>query len=360
LLPAPAIAHEVGLSRGDYRLEGARAIAELTFAQREIAGIAPELDADRDGSLSEAELREGQDALRRAVVERVSVTGDGKPCPGKLGAARAVERDGLTIAAEYACAAPPAELRFDLALLEDLPFGHRHIFRTSKGFSLTETILYQKRRSVDVRALPEGSAAPPGDAGSAPAPEATASAAPRGMLDLFLMGIEHILLGFDHLVFLLGLVLVGGRWRSLLLVVTAFTVAHSITLGLATLGVWTPSPKIIEPAIALSIAYVGVENFFVDDAEKRWRITLPFGLVHGFGFAGVLQDVALPAAQVPAALLAFNLGVEAGQIAVLAVVLPLLLYARRRGVLDRRRVKVLSGVIIAAGLVWFVERVAGA
>jgi hydrogenase/urease accessory protein HupE len=173
------------------------------------------------------------------------------------------------------------------------------------------------------------------------------------------MGVEHILLGFDHLVFLLGLILVGGKWRSLLLVVTAFTVAHSVTLALAALGIWAPSPRIVEPAIALSIAYVGVENYFVKDADGRWRITLPFGLVHGFGFAGALQEVGLPEGDVPKALFLFNVGVELGQLAVLAVTLPLLAAARRRGWLTARGVKAASAAIVLLGVFWFVTRVAG-
>ena len=131
------------------------------------------------------------------------------------------------------------------------------------------------------------------------------------------LGVEHILTGADHLVFLLGLILVGGSLRSLVGVVTAFTLAHSITLALAALSIFAPSPRLVEPAIALSIAYVGVENLFVNDASKRWRITFPFGLIHGFGFAGALREIALPRAQLPIALVSFNLGVELGQLGVL-------------------------------------------
>jgi hypothetical protein len=160
--------------------------------------------------------------------------------------------------------------------------------------------------------------------------------------------------------FLFGLVLIGGRTRSLVALVTAFTVAHSISLALATLGVFSPSPVFIEPAIALSIAYVGVENFFVKNAEKRWRITFPFGLIHGFGFAGALREIALPHAQVPLALFAFNLGVEAGQLGVLALLLPILHFARKNAWFREKGVKVLSGAVIVAGLTWFVVRVAAA
>jgi hypothetical protein len=172
------------------------------------------------------------------------------------------------------------------------------------------------------------------------------------------LGIEHILTGADHLVFLFGLILVGGRWRSLVGVVTAFTLAHSVTLALAALSVVAPSPRLVEPAIALSIAYVGVENLFVKDASKRWRITFPFGLVHGFGFAGALRAVALPRAQLPAALVAFNLGVEAGQLAVLSLALPLTVALRGAPWFGARGARTLSVAIAIGGAVLFVMRLA--
>src|SRR5205814_169801 len=102
---------------------------------------------------------------------------------------------------------------------------------------------------------------------------------------LFRLGVQHILTCYDHLVFLLGLILVGGRFRSIMVVITAFTVAHSITLGMAALQIVAPSTRLVEPAIALSIAYIGVENWYVQNASRRWMITFPFGLIHGFGFA---------------------------------------------------------------------------
>jgi hydrogenase/urease accessory protein HupE len=175
---------------------------------------------------------------------------------------------------------------------------------------------------------------------------------------LFRLGIQHILTGYDHLLFLLGLTLVGGRLRPLLVMVTAFTVAHSITLGLAALDVWAPGPRVVEPAIALSICYVGIENWFVRDVRRRWVITAPFGLVHGFGFAGALKEISLPTVDVPLALASFNLGVEAGQLAVLAVILPLVLWLGRRRWFPEAGVKTVSAAIAVAGLCWFVRRLA--
>jgi hydrogenase/urease accessory protein HupE len=173
------------------------------------------------------------------------------------------------------------------------------------------------------------------------------------------MGLEHILTGYDHLLFLLGLVLVGRPLRSLVAAVTAFTLAHSVTLALSAFDVWTPSPRIIEPCIALSIAYVGIENWFVKDARGRWRITFLFGLVHGFGFAGALREIAVPRADIPAALFAFNLGVEFGQLAVLAAFVPLVLAVRKTELWTRVGLRACTMIIALAGVVCFFSRLNG-
>jgi hypothetical protein len=156
--------------------------------------------------------------------------------------------------------------------------------------------------------------------------------------DFLLLGIEHIFTGYDHLAFLFGLLLVAGLdrlragLRYVLGVVTAFTVAHSLTLISAGLG-WLRLPShVVEPAIALSIAYVAVENLVVERPRSRWLLTFGFGLVHGFGFASVLRDVGLPPRGLVLSLLSFNLGVELGQLAVVLMVAPALwLFAHWRG-----------------------------
>ena len=347
LAARPARAHEVGLSRGDYALAGASVTAQLTFARRDVITLVAGLDADHDGALTAAEIEGDRDAFTGAVVGRLVVRGDGAACPGELAEAKLAEEDGVTLRAIYRCPESPRTVTVEVGLLEDLPFGHRHLAHFDGASGPSDAVLFQRNRSFSFESTP-GQAA-------AEAPKASY----KGKLSFFPMGIEHILTGYDHLVFLLGLVIIGGRFRSLLLVVTAFTLAHSITLAVAALGIWAPSPRVVEPAIALSIAYVGVENFFVKNAEKRWRITFPFGLIHGFGFAGALHEVAMPRADVPYALVLFNVGVEAGQLAVLALILPLVYLARKREWLGDRGVKLVSGAIAVAGVVWFVSRVVG-
>ena len=128
-------------------------------------------------------------------------------------------------------------------------------------------------------------------------------------------------------------------------------------MGLASLGIWTPSGNVVEPLIALSIVYVGVENFFVKDVDKRWYLTGLFGLVHGFGFAGVLAEIGLPDDSVVSSLLAFNLGVEAGQLLVLLPLLPALYLARKTDGFKAYAIPATNALIVVLGAAWFIERV---
>ena len=172
-------------------------------------------------------------------------------------------------------------------------------------------------------------------------------------------GVHHILIGPDHLLFLIGLLLLGGGVRQLLLVVTAFTVAHSITLSLAVLNVVTPPARLVEPIIALSIVYVGVDNLMAGRGrDMRVWIALVFGLIHGFGFASVLREMGLPTGALGWSLFSFNVGVEVGQLGVVLVVAAILSGIRARSATAGRRIAVAGSiVVIMVGAFWFIERV---
>jgi hydrogenase/urease accessory protein HupE len=354
LVALPASAHAVGLSSGEYAARGTSMTARLAFARGEVASLAPSVDDNRDGHVTAVEVEAARPLLKDKVLGRIVVTRGGAACAPALTDAGLTEQDGLMLSARWDCpnAAAGAPFAVDVALLDDLARGHRHVARIVAGGTTRDDVLYGDHRRFEVAAANGGPDPAAKGSAAAPAPEET------GPWAFFKMGIEHILTGYDHLVFILGLVLARARLRALLSVITAFTVAHSITLALAVLGVWAPSSRIVEPAIALSIAYVGVENFFVKDASKRWRITFPFGLIHGFGFAGALREIALPRSAVPGALVSFNLGVEAGQLAVLGVLLPLLFLLRGRTWFEPLGVRLVSGAVAVAGGIWFVARVA--
>ncbi len=172
-------------------------------------------------------------------------------------------------------------------------------------------------------------------------------------------GIHHILIGPDHILFLVGLLLLGGSWGALVRIVTAFTIGHSLTLSAAALNYFSPPPSLIEPAIALSIVFVGADNLVRGDGrDLRAAVALVFGLVHGFGFANVLREFGLPKEALGWSLFSFNVGVEIGQLAVVVVVASTLGAIRRRSTATAYRVAYAgSVVVIAAGTYWFVQRV---
>ena len=172
-------------------------------------------------------------------------------------------------------------------------------------------------------------------------------------------GIEHILIGPDHILFLIGLILLGGSWRRLAIIVTSFTIGHSVTLALAATGTFMPPAWLVEPLIALSIVVVGADNLMRGDGKDlRAGIAFAFGLIHGFGFAFVLREFGLPAGSLAWSLLSFNIGVEIGQLAIVLVVALVLAAIRRRSERAARHIATFGSLaVMAAGAYWFVERV---
>ena len=182
------------------------------------------------------------------------------------------------------------------------------------------------------------------------------------VLDYTALGFTHILpKGLDHILFVIGLFLLSTRMAPLLIQVTAFTVAHTLTLALSVYGVVSLSPSVVEPLIAASIAYVAIENILTRQL-KPWRaiVVFGFGLLHGLGFAGVLQEVGLPRAQFLPALVSFNVGVELGQLAVIVLAfLAVGFWGRNRAWYRPRVVIPASAAVAVTGLFWTVQRVLG-
>jgi hydrogenase/urease accessory protein HupE len=174
------------------------------------------------------------------------------------------------------------------------------------------------------------------------------------------LGFTHIVPeGLDHILFVFGMFLLTKRARDVLAQVTAFTIAHSITLGLTMYGLVAVSPRLVEPAIALSIAYIAIENVFVADV-KPWRVAIvfSFGLLHGMGFAGALRELGLPRSQFLPALVSFNAGVELAQLSLIAVMFATFAYWWRTKSWYRHRFVVPASLAIGAtGMIWTFQRV---
>lgn len=336
----PAVAHQVGLSRGAW-VVGDAIDVELTFARPDVLTLFPSIDADHDAVISDAELAAASRETA-ALWTKVKVVKGDAACAVVAGKAGLVEGDGVVVAATVDCAQGAGDVVVTLEFFDQLGSSHRHLGHVSAAAGEHDVVAF------------------------AASPTFTLTSAPAGLPvgDYLVLGVEHILLGYDHLCFLLGLVVVlvaVGKTRSLIAVITAFTLAHSITLGLAATGTFTLPSSFVEPMIAVSIVWVGLESFRVGDPSKRWRITFPFGLIHGFGFAGALAEIGLPKDAVVPALALFNVGVEAGQLAVFAVLAPLLILGRKKLQEEQRRVvvKAVSAAVVVAGLYWLVERIVG-
>jgi hydrogenase/urease accessory protein HupE len=190
---------------------------------------------------------------------------------------------------------------------------------------------------------------------------ATVAGRGRPAVELFDLGLRHILAGYDHLLFLVALLLGVSRLPSVITTVTAFTLAHSVTLSLAVLGFVAVPSAIVEPLIAASIVLVGIENLVRDPGASRWKLTFAFGLVHGFGFAGALRDLGIgaDAAGVALPLACFNIGVEAGQIAVVVALWPVLRALNGRPGWRLRFAPATSLAITVAGGYWLIQRTIG-
>lgn len=214
---------------------------------------------------------------------------------------------------------------------------------------------------TNVVPVEEGEEVEIGEREGAAGGEVTSKAAPASLWLWLKYGFQHILpKGVDHILFILGLFLLAPKWKPLLAQSAAFTLAHSITLAMVVLGVFAVSSKVVEPLIALSIAYVGIENIFLKEL-KPWRLALVFGLglLHGMGFASVMQELPVPDDQILAPLVGFNLGVELGQVAVLAGAFALTFWMLPKEKIWSRVRLVGSSAIALTGLYWTVTRLVG-
>ncbi len=319
-------------------------------------GVAPDSD-DAElvavlAGMSDAELSERTDALRQLLQRRVRVLFDGERTDLRIefpDRAAGLTRD----------ATPPTFLGIRAWLAGSVPGGaHQVSFRASRAFLPVQLTVVDERTGTTVREpLARGDESTPFPLDPKAQPD-TPEGSVATLLDYVRLGFLHIIpAGVDHMLFVLGLFLLSSRLRPLLLQVSAFTVAHTVTLALSALGFIQLTPAIVEPLIALSIAYVGIENAITDQL-RGWRTLLvfAFGLLHGLGFAGVLGNIGLPAGQVMVALIGFNIGVELGQLAMIGAAILILGRFRTRS-WYRRRIAVPTSLAIAAtGLFWFVTR----
>ncbi|MES2683872.1 MAG: HupE/UreJ family protein [Pseudomonadota bacterium] len=357
LLPLLAAAHQTGISRL-VLLVPARGAGELRWdVSLADADLAMQLDAhgNRDGVIDPAEVAAGERALFAYAQARLHLSAQGRDCPltARLPLLLATRPSGRSLVLRFTAACPAGEvITLHSQLMFDADPAHRSLLRAQWGQAKPQAgVLRAERPRYTVQAQRSSTQ--------------TFSA-------YFLEGIQHVRTGWDHLLFLLGLFLPvallwdGRRWQPLAApaqalrqasgVVTAFTLAHAATLSLAALGVLALSSRWVESAVAASVLFTGLNNLKPVVTRRLWLLAAGFGLIHGSAIAGALLELGLPAEGRVWALLGFNLGVEAAQLGLVLLALPMALALRRwRGYVPAV-LRPGSVLVVLAGLVWLLDR----
>jgi hydrogenase/urease accessory protein HupE len=342
LLVPPAYGHVAGVSSSEISVNGRNVAVEINALARDYekaAGV--RISEAGSGVVNAVALSVMAPALLGYVRSHVQVLSGEVPCEPDEGMARPADTH-VTVTLVWSCPDSGA-LRYRLSLFRDVDPSAQHLVSLETEGDKREFALDKNTPELAL-------------SGGVPSNFQVAR-------HFLAAGIEHIFLGYDHVAFLIAIILWTSRLWPVVKAVTAFTVAHSITLSLAALDVVRIPSAIIEPAIAASIIYVAVENFTTREAGNRWREAFTFGLLHGFGFASALEELGLPRAKLITALAAFNFGVEIGQVLIVATAFGLLSAVDRwqvsgatGPVRSPALVHVVSFAIILLGSYWFVSR----
>jgi len=337
---APALTHPAPFSYFDVRLSGNSIQGTLVLHDFDVAH---ELKLPTpDPLLDPATLPRYAPAITALVLERLRMNADGADLKWEITGVRSLsDRTAVEVTYRIPIGNTVGRLRINAALFPYDP-THQTFVNIYEGYVLTtQQVLSAGRPAMEYY-----------------------TGGQQGAFAVFKeftrAGIHHIAIGPDHILFIVGLLLLGGSVLRLLGIVSAFTVGHSITLSLAALNIVAPPARIVEPAIALSIVYVGADNLLSTKGARDVRawIALFFGLVHGFGFASVLREIGLPTRALGISLFSFNLGVEIGQAILVVVVASLLALLRSRSPMRARQfVTAASVVVTLAGAYWFVQRI---
>jgi hypothetical protein len=352
LFPATAFAHKPSDSYLTLRPAGSTVEGRWDIAVRDL-DHALALDGNGDGAITWGEIRGHESAIAAYAIRHLALSADGRPCLSSPGPLATIEHsDGayLVLPLSFACAAAHA-LTVDYRLFFDRDPQHRGIVRLDDGGD--RTIVLGPRDGA--RTLPLASGAGPSFAA------------------FLVQGILHIWSGLDHVLFLIALLLPSvlrreaGAWRpvsairpalgDVAKIVTAFTAAHSLTLSLAALGIVSVPARLIEPAIAASVALAAVNNVRPMFGADRWVVAFALGLLHGFGFSSVLADAGLHGARLARALVGFNGGVEVGQLAIVSVFVPAAFFLRATAAYRRLALVGGSLAITVLSVFWIVQRI---
>jgi hydrogenase/urease accessory protein HupE len=342
-----AAAHDPGLSSLTIRQRTNSLEATLTLAVKDAAQVA-ELDEDHDGTVSQVEFDQGQSQLEATVARQLFIAADGKVANAQSVRSQLDGNNNVKVRLNFQIGAF-SSLEIQSKIIASLPLGHRQYLdiQNSTGETLFERLLSATADRATVE-MPVAHSS------------IGAFEAVRSFTNFLCLGVKHILTGYDHLLFLFGLLLMARGFFSSLGIITSFTIAHSITLAVATLHLVQIPSRIVEPLIAASIVFVGIENLLRGDIPTARRmVAFGFGLIHGFGFASALREAGIASGTggILLPLFSFNLGVELGQIMVAAAALPIIWKLRENPMFIARWAPACSAAVVLLGSFWFVQRV---
>lgn len=303
-----------------------------------------QLDTNHDSSLSQEEVELGKGSIIEWMGQNLTIQIDGlaqRPIVGEMISEERNDQKVVTTTLTY-----PISSSNKLVTLVDHFYQdsqnkttYTQLLTIEQNGNFSEKILKGDNRTMELDLSIEGG-----------------KASDTSWWEFFVLGVEHIITGYDHLLFLFALLLARQSFKDLIKVVTAFTVAHSITLTLGYLEIITLPSLFVESVIALSIVYVAVENILRKEVKKRYILTFMFGLIHGLGFAGLLAEMTIPKNHLALSLLSFNLGIEVIQVALVALLIPLLTKLQKMKFYPKT-LRYGSMVIILIGGYWVIERV---
>lgn len=354
LLSLPAWAHKPSDSYLSLTIQNTRIEGQWDIALRDLAD-AIGLDRDGNGQLTWGEVRDAHGEISTYALSRLVLSAGILTCTTQV-LEHLIDHhtDGAysVLRFRFQCERPIERLHVGYQLLLDIDAQHKGLLRLTQN-GHTTTAIFSRESPIQEFSAEERSLW-------------------RASFQFIHEGMWHIWLGFDHVLFLLALLLpavlirVQGHWRAaidfssvcwnVVSIVTAFTLAHSLTLSLSALDIVRLPSRLVESAIAASVVLAGLGNLYPMMTSRRWMIAFGFGLVHGFGFAAVLRDLGLPQDSLLLSLVSFNIGVELGQLTIVAAFLPLAYLIRRSWSYPRLVLTGGSLAVIAVALVWFTER----
>jgi hydrogenase/urease accessory protein HupE len=343
-------AHPPGLSSADVTVKPEGLETKITFAVQDIEAFVP-MDSDQDAEVTDTERDAAKPAIASLMASQLTVLIDGNEInPIKPGTVNFDKQNNATVDLQFAGTAATS-ITIESKFLNKLPPGHKQYVtvKAADGQELGKKMLTQEAAAIAVNLQTSAARA------------ATETHSSSAFVDFLKLGIEHILTGYDHLLFLFSLLVITRNFWPAIKIITFFTIAHSITLALAGLNIVDIPSSIVEPLIAATIVYVGLENIIRGDkvsTRSRCILTFFFGLIHGFGFAGVLREMGISSIEtgILVPLFSFNLGVELGQITVASLVLPIVWWLHRREQVSKYLIPVGSILTCLAGGYWLLER----